>query len=310
MSPDLPTEMPDGEMAVVTRGLTKRFGSTVALRDLALQVPLGAVYLLVGPNGAGKSTTIRTLLDLVRADAGSASVFGLDPAAEGSRVRANVGYVPEQAEWGYGNLAVGALLAHHAAYFPSWDSEYASRLVRAFEVNEQRQLGTLSKGQARRVHFVLALAHRPPLLLLDEPTDGLDPVMRDDMLGILADHLATTPTTMLISTHHVAEMEAMADDFGAMRDGALVTQLPMETLRRSLRRYRAEVPEHWSGVRSLNGAVLRRSQSAREVQWTIWGTEAEITAAFTAAGATLRDVAPLSLEDATLALLNPTREVA
>jgi ABC-2 type transport system ATP-binding protein len=299
--------IPDGELAVVTRELTKRFGTQTALHDLALGVPVGAVYLLVGPNGAGKSTTLKVLLDLVRADAGGAEVFGLDTRDEAPRVRANVGYVPEQAHWGYGWMQVGRLLEHHGRYFPTWDAAYASRLAALFELQLERRLQTLSKGQARRVHLTMALAHRPPLLLLDEPTDGLDPYMRDETLGALAEHLAETPTTVLLSTHHVEEVERLADHIGILRSGQLQVQASLAELRARLRRYRAEVPDGWRGVDTLNGAVLRRVGSGREVQWTVWGDEADVAQQLAAAGATVRDVTPLSLSEATLALLNPNR---
>ncbi|HEV2643771.1 MAG TPA: hypothetical protein VGT98_13740, partial [Candidatus Elarobacter sp.] len=153
--------------------------------------------------------------------------------------------------------------------------------------------------------LTMALAHRPPLLLLDEPTDGLDPLMRDETLGVLADHLAETQTTVLISTHHVEEVERLADHIGVMRGGELRAQMTIDALARGLRRYRAEVPDAWSGVTSLNGAVLRRASAPREIQWTVWGPEQEIIRQLGHAGANVRDVAPVSLLDATLALLNP-----
>lgn len=308
MHSPLPTTLADGTMAITTRALGKHFGKVTALHDLALQVPEGAVYLLIGPNGAGKSTTLRILLDLVRADAGSASVFGLDTVADGPRVRANIGYVPEHHEWGYPIMTVGQLLAHHATYFTAWDHAYAKRLVELFEIDATRKLGGLSKGQSRRVHLTMAMAHRPPLLLFDEPIDGLDPIMRDETLGVIADHLSETPTTMVISTHHVSEVEGMADYIGAMRGGELRAQMPLTELHKHLKRYRADVPDGWAGIPGLNGSVLRRAAGPREVQWTIWGNEPEVTAQFASAGATVRDVAALTLQESTLALLNPKAE--
>ncbi|HET7565733.1 MAG TPA: ABC transporter ATP-binding protein [Gemmatimonadaceae bacterium] len=308
MTSPLPTTLPDSDLAVVTRGLTKRYGELTAVRDLALQVPAGAVYLLVGPNGAGKSTTLKVLLDLVRADAGTADVFGVNVREDGPRVRANVGYVPERTDWGYGWMRVGRLLDHHTRYYPTWDAEYAARLSKIFELHPERRMGKLSKGQARRVHLLMALAHRPPLLVLDEPTDGLDPLMRDETLGVLAEHLSETPTTVLMSTHHVEEVERLADHIGVMRGGELRAQMTIAALQSGLRRYRADVPDGWRGVPTLNGAVLRRIAAPHEVQWTVWGAEAEISKQFTQAGATVREVAPLSLLDATLALLNPKTE--
>jgi ABC-2 type transport system ATP-binding protein len=305
MTSPLPTRLRDGELAVDTRGLTKRFGDQVALNDVTLQVPTGAVYLLVGPNGAGKSTTLKVLLDLVRAEQGTAEVFGLDTRQRAPEVRANVGYVPERPDWGYGWMRVGRLLEHHALYYPTWDQTYAAKLAQKFELRMDRKMGVLSKGQARRVHLTMALAHRPPLLLLDEPTDGLDPFMRDETLGVIADHLAESPTTVVLSTHHVEEVEGLADHIGVLRNGELRAQMSRDDLNANLRRYRVEVPDGWSGVASLNGTVLRRVTTPREVQWTVWGPEAEIVQKLSGAGGTVREVVPLSLIDATLALLNP-----
>ncbi len=305
MTTALPTRLRDGDLAVDTRGLTKRFGDELALNDVSIQVPPGAVYLLVGPNGAGKSTTLKILLDLVRADQGVAEVFGLDCRGRAPEVRANVGYVPERSDWGYGWMRVSRLLEHHAVYYPTWDSSYASRLAQKFELRLDRKMGVLSKGQARRVHLTMALAHRPPLLLLDEPTDGLDPLMRDETLGVLADHLAETETTVVLSTHHVEEVERLADHIGVLRSGELRAQMSRADLDDGLRRYRVEVPERWDGAASLNGSVLRRITAPREVQWTVWGKEADVVQKLTHSGGTVREVVPLSLLDATLALLNP-----
>ena len=309
MTSVLPTRLGAGPFAVETAGLVKRFGGEVALDGVDLQVPEGAVYVLVGPNGAGKSTTFKLLLDLVRADAGQARVFGLDPRADGPAVRAGIGYVPERLDWGYGWMTVGRLLEHHAVYFPAWDREYAARLTRLFDLRLDRKLGRLSKGQARRVHLTMALAHRPPLLVLDEPTDGLDPVMLDETLGFLAEHVADTPTTTLISTHQVHDVDRLADHVGVMRDGRLLVQAPRDELHRKLRRWRAEVPDGWAGAPELDGAVLRRAGMGREIQWSVWGEERDVAAQLARSGATVRESVPLSLAEAAVTLLS-RREAA
>lgn len=304
MSPVLPTELSGGSLAISTRGLAKRFGRETALDGVNLQVPEGAVYVLVGPNGAGKSTTFKVLMDLVRTDEGTAEVFGLDPRARGPEVRAQIGYVPERHDWGYGWMRVGRLLQHHATFYPSWDADYAARLAEFFELKMDRKVGSLSKGQGRRVHLTMALAHRPRLLVLDEPTDGLDPVMLDETLGLLTDHITETPTTVIISTHQVHDVDRLADHVGAMRDGKLMMQVPRDELHRKLRRYRAEVPDGWAGAPGLNGAVLRKGSFGREIQWSIWGEEREVVQQLAGAGATVRDAAPLTLADAAIALLS------
>lgn len=292
-----------GAPAVETRGLAKRFGRRVALSGLDLRVPEGSVYVLVGPNGSGKTTTLRILLDLVRADAGRGDVLGHDTVAEGPAVRALVGYVPERQDAGYGWMKVQDLVRYHASYRGTWDPAYARQLMDRLEVRDHTKFGKLSKGEARRVQLVLALAHRPPVLLLDEPTDGLDPVMRDEALALLSDHVAQNTTTLLISTHLVYEVEGLGDHLGVLKEGALRVQMDRETLRRKLRRYTLEVPEDWGGVTALEERVVRRGGGGREVSWTVWGDEADVLSRLKAGGATVRDVDPLTLEESAVTLL-------
>ena len=275
----------DGAYAVATHGLTRRHGRTTALDDVALRVPDGAVYLLLGANGAGKSTTFRVLLNLERPDAGRAEVLGLDVAAHGPEVRAQVGYVPERHEAGPRGLTCAQLLQYAAAYRPTWDPAYADRLARALELRPEQRVGALSKGGVRRLQLVLALAHRPPLLLLDEPTDGLDPVVRRRVLALLAEHIADAPTTVLLTTHHVSEVESLADHVAVLRGGRLVAQLSRDALRRTVRRYRLRLPD------------------GREAQRTLQGEERDVAARLTAEGAQVHEAAPLRLEDAAFALL-------
>ena len=288
--------------AVTTRALAKRFGRQTALDALDLQVPKGAVYVLAGANGAGKSTLLRVLLNLVRPDAGGVEVLGLDPCRSGAQLRARIGYVPEGPESGCGWMPVGRFLAHHAVYFPTWDPDYAARLSRALEIRPERRLSHLSKGQARRVQLVTALAHRPPLLLLDEPTDGLDPVARDEVLGLLSEHLADTGCTVVVSTHLVHEVERIADHLGVLRAGRLVAQTSRDRLAAMLRTYRAEGPDGWVGPPDLSG-VLQRRGHGREIQWTVWGDEREVVERIVRSGGTVRDVARLPLDEAVLTLL-------
>ena len=308
MTTVLPVRLGPGPFAIATTGLAKRFGREAALDGVELQVPEGAVYVLVGPNGAGKSTTLKVLLDLVRPDAGTVRVLGLDPQAEGPATRAQIGYVPERLDWGYGWMTVGRLLEHHAVYYPAWDREYASRLARMFDLRLNRRMGALSKGQARRVHLTMALAHRPRLLVLDEPTDGLDPVMLDETLGLLVEHIADTPTTAVISTHQVHDVDRLADHVGVMREGKLLVQATRDELHRKLRRWRAEVPDAWPGAPGLNGAVIRRAALGREIQWTVWGDERDVAAQLAAAGATVRDSTSLTLAEAAVTLLGRREE--
>lgn len=299
----LPIALAPGERAIVARRVSKRYGPVTALDAIELEVPTGAFYLLVGPNGAGKSTIMKLILDLARPTVGHVEVFGLDLGTQSARIRANIGYVPERPDWAYSWMTVGRALAHHARYFENWDASYAANLARAFSIKPERRMGTLSKGQARRVHLVMALAHRPSLLLLDEPTDGLDPVLRDEVLSVLAAHLADTQTTVLISTHHAMEVERLADHVGVMRQGTLRAQLHLDDLRAQLRRYRIQVVGPWEEPPALSALVLRRSPPGREVEWTVWGPESEIVSHLERAGATVNAVQTMRLEESLVALL-------
>jgi ABC-2 type transport system ATP-binding protein len=297
------TDLRGGEYAVATHALSKRFGSKSALDQVELRVPNGAVYVLVGPNGAGKSTLFKLLMNLERPDGGTAEVFGFDTGRQGPEVRAQVGYVPDRHDGLYRSMTSGRLLQHASAYYPNWDNTYAEHLRRALGVLPEERVGGLSKGETRRLQLVLALAHRPSLLLLDEPTDGLDPVVRRRALALLAEHLADAPTTVLIATHHVHELERLGDHIGVLREGRLVAQMSRDDLQRTVRSYELEVPDGWQIPPALEATSLRRSSTGRDARCTLVGEEREVTQRLTDAGARVRKVSALALEDATLAFL-------
>jgi ABC-2 type transport system ATP-binding protein len=150
----------------------------------------------------------------------------------------------------------------------------------------------------------MALAHRPPLLLLDEPTDGLDPVMRDQTIRALIDHLSEARTTLLLSTHHVGEVERLADHLGVLSNGELRAQIPLQALHSGLRRYRAEIPVGWTGNSAWSCNILKRADTDTTLDWIVWGPEANVVEVLTRSGAAIHSVIPLTLEEATLAFLS------
>lgn len=307
-------------LAVHTRGLTKRYGSRLsstaplALAGLDLAVPEGRVYVLVGPNGAGKTTAIKVLQGILPADGGTAEILGLPMPESGPQARLRIGWVPESSELGgqYGEWRVDDLLAFHATYYPAWDTDYARQLRGLLEVEGRKRYGKLSKGQARRVQLVMALAHRPLLLLLDEPTDGLDPLAQDQFTAVLAEHLADSPATALISTHRVHEVEGLGEVLGVLRGGRLKAQLERDQLTEHLRNIRtllpldapeARVEELTRGFAELGVEVLTTNRRGREMTWTLWGDEERIRSLMSASELTLRAVDNLNLEQACRALL-------
>ena len=300
MKERMPSRVLADSYGVRTIQLSKRYGPVQAVDRVELNVPEGAFYLLVGPNGAGKTTTFRMLLGLVRPDSGQAEIAGIESTPDG-RARAHMGLVPETENSPYPYLRVDRLIAHEASYRDKWDDAYAKHLIGVLEVPLKRRFGLLSKGQARRVRLLCALAHRPAVLLLDEPTDGLDPVARDTVQRILAEHIADSPTTVVVATHIVHEMERLADHIGVMRNGRLLTQMPIADLRMRMRRYEFEVPQGWSAPAVL--AVGRRNGTPHEHRWTMWGDESGVAHALRESGARVRSAQGLTLEEATVALL-------
>lgn len=289
-------------LAVATRALSKRYGRSTALKSVDLRVPEGAVYMLAGENGAGKSTLLRLLMNLERPTAGQAEVTGLAADRHGARVRARVGYVPEGFDMGARWMTAGRWFAERAVYYPSWDADYAAALCRRLDIDVARRISHMSKGQARRTQIVAALAHRPPLLLLDEPSDGLDPAARDTALELISDHLSQTGCTILASTHLIYELDALVDHVGVLSHGSLTAQMPREDLRETLRSYRIRSPEKWEKASDVPG-VLHRGQFGREHNWIIRGQEAEVVAHIARSGGEVRDVSTLSLHDAVVHLM-------
>lgn len=295
-----------GESAVRTEMLRKEFARTIALDGVTLSVPLGAVYLLVGPNGAGKTTLLRVLLDQLRPTSGGATVLGHNPHSAGAQVRAATGYVPETGVPPYPAMRVGELLQYHARYYAAWDSAYADRLGAALGIKLESHLGALSKGEGRRVQLVMALAHRPPLLLLDEPTDGLDPVIRDRFFSLLAEHLAERQTTVLVSSHLVYESELFANHLGVLGHGKLHAQIDRPTLDAKLRRYTGRIDSGTPLSGSLQSRLLQSRDFGSGTEWIIWGEEAEVRDQLGSAGAEVRDVRRLTLEETARLLMSRT----
>jgi len=211
---------------IETWDLCFRAGKDFELRDLALKVREGSIYGFLGPNGAGKSTTIKLLMGMLRPRSGQISVLGLRAPEQMPRILADVGYVPERPHL-YPFLTVEAAVNYHAAFFPSFDMPYAAELLDQFNLPRSRPVRALSKGESGKLHMLLVLAQRPKLLVLDEPTDGLDPVVRRDVLSALLDFCSQGSTTVFISSHLVHELERICDWVGVVDKGRLVAELPM-----------------------------------------------------------------------------------
>jgi len=218
------------EMVIEIRGVTRRFGAKIAIDDVSLQVPRGAVFGLVGANGAGKTTLIRHVLGLLRAQVGTVRIFGRDPVADPAWVLSRIGYLSEENDLP-GWMRVAELLRYSRAFYPKWDDGYAEELRQAFELPSAARVGGLSKGQRARVGLLIALAYRPELLVLDEPSSGLDPLVRRDILGAIIHTIAEEGRTVLFSSHLLDEVERVSDHVALIHQGRMIFSAALDDLK-------------------------------------------------------------------------------
>jgi len=206
--------------------LTRHFGATDALAQVTLTFRRGGVYGLVGANGAGKTTLIRHVLGLLKAERGSVRVFDLDPVADPVGVLSRIGYLSEENDLP-GWMRVDELMRYSRAFHPGWDDAYAEELRNAFALDPAAKIKTLSKGQKARAGLVVALAYRPELLVLDEPSSGLDPIVRRDILGAVIRTIADEGRTVLFSSHLLDEVEEVADHVTMIQRGKILMSAPL-----------------------------------------------------------------------------------
>ena len=197
-------------------------------------MPGGAVYGLVGINGAGKTTLIKHILGSLEAQSGSVRVFGLDPVADPVAVLSKIGYLSEENDLP-GWMRVDELLRYSRAFYPEWDDDYAEELRDRFALDPAARVKTLSKGQKARAGLLVALAYRPALLVLDEPSSGLDPIVRRDILGAVLRTIADEGRTVLFSSHLLDEVEEVADHVTMISEGKVVLSAALAAIKDSHR---------------------------------------------------------------------------
>lgn len=209
------------ESVIEVRDLSRKFGRTEALRNMSLTVERGSVFGLVGENGAGKTTLIKHLLGLLKPQRGSVSVFGCDPVDDPVAVLGRIGYLSEERDlpdW----MRISQLMSYSQAFYPKWDEGFAEELRDMFELDPQQRIRGLSRGQRARAGLLIALAHRPDLLLLDEPSSGLDPTVRRDILGAIIRTVSDEGRTVVFSSHLLDEVERVADTVAVIDRGQMV----------------------------------------------------------------------------------------
>ena len=284
-----------------------RAGKSFELRDLSLDVPVGSVYGFLGPNGSGKTTTIRMFMGMLKPDHGDIRVLDMRVPRDMHRILARVGYVPERPHV-YPALTVEEQIKYHASFFELWDSGWATELVHRLGLDAKRKIARMSKGETGKLLILLALAQRPDLLVLDEPTDGLDPVVRREVLTAVLDYVGESNATVFISSHLVHELERICDWVGVMDDGLLVAQLPMNQFKNGIKKIHvADVSELPEGAPFT---ILTREQTngvTTNETWIVRGWQDPMRQYFDTIGVTVRDIVDLDLEESFVELLRSSR---
>ena len=271
------------------KNVTKTFGNFKALDDLTMTIPQGAVYGLVGPNGAGKSTAIRHLAGIYRPDCGSVTLEGL-PIYENPQVKETIGYIPDDIFY-FPSATLEEMRRFYKGMYPRFDDILFERLYEAFDLPKKTPIRRFSKGMQKQAAFHLVLSCRPDVLILDEPVDGLDPVMRRQVMGLILSDVAERGTTVLISSHNLRELEDVCDHVGIMDHGKMLLERSLADMQGSTVKVQivGEIP---AGLE-----VLHETASGRLKTLIVRGSAAEVSAKISAENPAYFDVLPLSLEE-------------
>ncbi|HYV99022.1 MAG TPA: ABC transporter ATP-binding protein [Gemmatimonadaceae bacterium] len=291
--------------AIRLQGVDYRASKEFAIRDLALNVPRGAVYGFLGPNGSGKTTAIKLMLGMLEAEHGTIDVLGHDIPRSTHLALAKVGYVPERLHL-WMHLTVEEAMRVHASFYATWDQARADALRNQFGLRPSQPIFALSKGEAGKLMMLLALATQPELLVLDEPTDGLDPVVRRDVLEALVEYVGDNQATVLISSHLVHEQERICDWVGVLDGGKLVAEMPMQEFRSGIKRIRVR-----GAPRAPDAApftlLSRDDQFGRGETWVVRGWQDAHAGWLSQSGASVSEVESLDLEESFVELLRSGR---
>ena len=271
------------------QNVTKTFGDFTALKNLTLTVPKGAVYGLVGPNGAGKSTAIRHLTGIYRPDSGKVTMDG-QPIYENPEIKAAIGYIPDDIFY-YPSATLEDMRKFYKGIYPQFDDALFDKLYDVFRLPKRGQIRRFSKGMQKQAAFHLALCTRPKTLILDEPVDGLDPVMRRQVMSLILSDVAEYGTTVLISSHNLRELEDVCDHVGIMDHGEMLMEKSLADMQGNTHKLQivGGVPE---GLE-----ILHESVSGRLKTLIVRGAAWEISTKAAAAKPAYFDVLPLSLEE-------------
>ena len=281
---------------IEAKEVKKTFDGFVALDGLTMTVPKGSIYGLVGPNGAGKSTILRHLCGVYRPDSGSITVEG-EPVYENPTIKQRMVVIPDEVYY-YGSASVREMMKFYRGMYPTFDMERFEKLAPAFpEVDPKRPIRRMSKGMQKQAAFWLAMSCCPDYLLLDEPVDGLDPVMRRQVWSLLMGDVAERGTTVLVSSHNLRELEDVCDHVGILSRGRVVIERSLSQLQGSTVKLQVAFPDGVGPGLPQGMEVLHQSQLGRVYTYIVRGSVEEVRQRVEATQPLFAEALPLSLEE-------------
>lgn len=275
------------------RELRKNFDGFQALDGLNLHVPKGAVYGLVGPNGAGKSTAIRHMVGIYRQDSGEVLLEG-KPLYENPELKSRISYIPDDIFY-FPQASIADMKDYYRKIYPSFDPKRYKELGEIFNIDDKRSMRKLSKGMQKQAAFWIAISLRPDVVIMDEPVDGLDPVMRRQVWSILLSDVAERGTTVLVSSHNLRELEDVCDHVGIMNHGKMIVERGLSELQDSLVKIQLALPDGEKLPEGLE--IVHHSTTGRLQQLILRGNAEELTERLSASHPLFTDVLPLTLEE-------------
>lgn len=285
----------NANIVVQITDLCRRFEAKTVLDNVNLSIPSGGVFGLIGANGAGKTTLLKHILGTHYAQSGTVRVFGLDPVADPVQVLGRLGYMSENRDipnW----MRVCDLISYTASFYTKWDKRYAEQLRSMFDLDAKSRVRNLSRGQRARTCLLLAIAHRPDLLVLDEPSSGLDPVVRRDILGAIIRTIADEGRTVLFSSHLLDEVERVADRVAILHRGSIQLCEDLETIKNSRRRVTLRFEDQQAIAPTIPNAHLING-SGREWTYVAEGTMDQLQHIANTLGATIVEESYMSLDE-------------
>lgn len=281
--------------AITTQNCSKKFRGILAVNNLSLTIEPGIVYGLAGNNGAGKTTTIKMMLGLLRPNSGDISIFGLNPWRDRVAIMKRIGYVSENREM-YDWMTVSEILWFNGQFYDTWDDAFVQQTMKTLELDPKKKIKHLSRGMRAKLALLLAMGHKPDLLILDEPSSGLDPVVRREILEQVITLIQSEGRTVFFSSHQIDEIERVADRVGILCEGTLMRDEPLDSIKETSKRIRVawdgEVPSasHFQDVQRID-------QSGREEAYFTTSFRNDLLAQFRALNPASLEVESLSLEE-------------